>query len=95
MIKGFIVKGITNKGSKEVKRNSKLPLLARSMIKRKIINKDPFVVSFLFKEIKTRGQKQQLGNLIFSEESFVESLQNEMQDCIENEDYSIEVLSDE
>jgi len=89
MITGFIVKGMTVKGSIEVKRNSVLPLNARLILKRKIVSRDPFVVKFAFR------RKLRKVSSVYSEESLVEALRVEMKECVEGVDYAIEVLEDD
>ena len=92
MIKGFIVKGMTVKGSAEVKRNSRLPFVARRILSKKILNKDPFVVRFLFKKNLLKTNFLEKNKNIYSEEGLVNGLKEEMKDCIEGFDYMIEVL---
>jgi hypothetical protein len=52
IIKGFRVTAKTELGKKEIKRNSKIPLSARLLFKKKILSKDPYAIQMIFLDQK-------------------------------------------
>jgi len=96
---GFRIEGHTDKGVKGIKKNSKIPIIMRPLIEKKVISESPYVVEIklkpkLFKKDKNDNVKKLV---ISGAENLVLAIQNEMVKfgCVDGLDYSLEVLKDE
>jgi hypothetical protein len=87
MINGFEFKALTVKGESELWRNAKIPLMAKPLLKRVVVSKDPLIIRFLFK--KTFHAYISRFNLDPFE--FDEKLCDEME-CVRGYDYEFKLL---
>jgi len=93
------IEGYTEKGINGIKKNARVPLLVRSIIERKEVSIDPYIIEIrlkpvIFKKVKG-GKAEKL--IIDNAENLIISINKEMAkfECIPGLDYFLEVLKDE
>ena len=97
MIKGFVVTAITQIGEEQLNKQGKIPLMAKSLIRKQVVSKAPLSVEFVFKkkfiDFLLRSPKKK-GRKLPDPETWVEILCKEMK-CEKNVDYTLDVIEDE
>ena len=88
MINGFIFTAITELGKAEIIRNSKIPIKARLLFKKKILSNNPYSIKFLFLNKKVISLISLKGE---TREDLRKGLVSEMK-CEENKDYTLRLI---
>lgn len=93
---GFTIKGYSDKGVKAIKKNAKIPFLMRSLISKREITVNPYIVEIrLKKKFFKKGKNDPTKRLIISSaEKLIDAINNEMvkASCEPDLDYNLEVI---